>query len=218
MFYQQVTLERGANYNFTGAYKDNRTNNYWCEVYVGGNEPAEGADYAADQGAVLIYGFKSTNWEAGCPSDVFDGTIQDDACTPGSTNGVVTFEGTGDTTVFVGFRMGIWDDGSNGYTFEAWVDNISLMKAGGGGTSIDIPSGEISVYPNPVSSTTSITLNSRINNLEVINLYGQTVYTRTSVNQTSVNLDLSAESEGLYFLRVTDETGKSGMIKIVKTK
>ena len=63
MFFQILNLQRGVTYTFDGAYKDERTNNFWTEVWVGGNEPEVDSDYGADQGAVLVSAFKSKNWK-----------------------------------------------------------------------------------------------------------------------------------------------------------
>lgn len=215
MFYQQVTLERGTTYGFNGAYKDIRTNNFWTEVYVGGNEPAEGSDYGGDQGAVLVSGFKSTNWETECPSDAFDGTFAEDACTPGTTNQVY-FEGEGDTTVYFGFRMGIWDDSGSGYSFEVFIDNISLVA--GAVTSAEAgKTSEPVVYPNPVTDKLHVSSAVALKSLQVINLTGQEVLSYDNIRDHEFSIDLSKESAGIYLVVIRDVDGNLTYKKIFTT-
>ncbi len=214
MFYQVVTLQRGTTYQFNGAYKDIRTNNYWTEVYVGGNEPAEGADYGGDQGAVLVSGFKSTNWESNCPSDAFDGTFVGDACTPGSTNQVF-FEGTGDTTVYFGFRMGIWDDSGAGYSFEVYIDNISLVA--GGPTAIDpVNKNDVSLYPNPFGRVLTIYSQEVLSEVRILSLTGQQVVMMNHIDSKEKQLDLSNLTPGIYLVVVTDRLGNTTFTKATK--
>ncbi|MBN2807223.1 MAG: T9SS type A sorting domain-containing protein [Prolixibacteraceae bacterium] len=214
MFYQQLTLTRGVEYAFNGAYKDKRTNNYWTEVYVGGNEPAEGADYGGDQGAVFVSGFKSTNWEGACPSDEFDGTFAEDACIANTTN-IVFFEGEGDTTVYFGFRMGIWDGDGNNYDFEVWIDNISLM--GSDNTAVKtLSADDIAVYPTQVTDYVNVQIKSNINNIQLVNAAGQKVREFKQIDAKSVRIDMNSLNRGLYHVVVIDENGFKGNAKVVK--
>jgi hypothetical protein len=214
MFYQELTLTRGVEYTFDGAYKDSRTNNYWTEVYVGGNEPAVGADYGTSQGAVFVSGFKSTNWESACPSDQFDGTFQEDACIANTTN-LVFFEGEGDTTVYFGFRMGIWDGDGNNYDFEVWIDNISLM--GPDQTAVkNLSASDISVYPSQVTEFVNVQIKSNIKNIELVNNAGQTVRTFRQIDAKSVRINMNELNRGLYHVVVTDVNGFKGTSKVIK--
>lgn len=216
IFYQQVTLQKGITYTFDGAYKDNRTNNYWTEVYWGGKEPEIGSDYGTDQDAVFVSGFKSTNWETNCTSDVFDGTFQKDACTPGTTNSIL-IEGEGDTTIFFGFRIGIWDDGANGYTFEVLLDNISL-KGPESGSSLRNLTTDVSVFPTPVVNTVTVKAGKIIRDVQVIDLLGKTVFSKDNISSDNVTINLSFLMEGIYYIKITDITGKSFITKTLKIK
>ncbi len=213
MFYQQLTLERGTIYRFDGAYKDVRTNNFWIEVYVGGNEPEVGSDYGADQGAVLVSGFKSMNWESTCPFDEFDGTFQQDACISGISNEVF-FDGVGDTTVYFGFRMGIWDDGGNGYIFEVYVDDISLIS--GNANSIEENQLEMNLYPNPFEDKLTISLDSEIEEIEVLNVLGQSVHKAQMINSSIYQLNMAGSASGIYYVIVRDINGTQASMKTIK--
>jgi len=204
MFYQQVTLERGVAYTFNCAYRDMRTNNYWFEVYVGGTEPAVGSDYTTDQGATFVGGYKSINWEASCPGDEFDGNFLGTACSPNATN-PFSYEGTGDTTVFFGFRMGIYDDQSSNYTFETLVDNVSLVGPISAIRDYS-SSGNIAVYPNPASDQIHIT-GLESGNLRIYDLTGREVM-QFKVTRRNMDVDVSALDKGLYLMQSGDSTAK----------
>lgn len=204
MFYQQVTLECGVPYTFDLAYKDLRTNNYWFECYVGPKEPAEGADYGTADGAIFIGGWKSTNWATECPSDEFDGTFLETACINGGNN-PFTFEGTGDTVVYIGFRLGIYDDAGNGYSFETYVDNVSLT---GPGTAVRnyTDAGKVNVFPNPASGMITVA-NIGSDDLRIFNLAGQEVMQVSTKNKV-MTLDVSGLTKGMYLLKAGDSTAK----------
>jgi hypothetical protein len=204
MFYQEVTLQCGVPYTFNLAYKDARTNNYWFEAYVGDPEPAVGGDYAAGETTLFLGGWKSTNWEAACPADEFDGTFLETACIGGGTN-PFTFEGTGDTTVYIGFRMGIWDGEANGYSFEVYVDNVSLTGPGTSVRNYTDPS-KVNVFPNPASGKVTVT-NIGSDQIRIFNLAGQEVL-QVSVTNKVMNLDVSGLNKGMYLLKSGDSTAK----------
>ena len=214
MFYQLLNLQRGVSYIFDGAYKDVRTNNFWTEVWVGGNEPEEGSDYDAAMGAVLISGFKSTNWEALCPSDEFDGTFLNDACEPNITNQVF-FEGEGDTMVYFGFRSGIWDDQGSGYTFEVYFDNISLTAEGTSSVS-DEHTNHFVIAPNPFHRHIIISSAIQIKEVYIINVVGKLVYHKSDLKSPTLLVDLSDEESGIYFIRLIDAKGNTCIRKSIK--
>ncbi|MBN1416079.1 MAG: T9SS type A sorting domain-containing protein [Bacteroidales bacterium] len=205
MFYQQVTLQGGVSYAFDLAYKDVRTNNYWFEAYAGPNEPAVGSDYGTAQGAIFLGGWKSNNWvPSECLTDEFDGTFLQDACIANGTNPFI-FEGSGDLVVYVGFRMGIYDEGANGYTFEVFVDDVSLKGPGTPLYDHTFP-GRLLVYPNPASGKITVA-NIESKNIQIVNLAGQEVI---QYNVTSRNMDfnVSGLAKGLYLLKSDDSMVK----------
>jgi hypothetical protein len=204
MFYQQVTLHLGVEYTFNLAYKDARTNNYWFEAYIGGLEPEVGSDYAAGTTTLFIGGYKSTNWEANCPADEFDAMFLESACSPNATN-PFTIEGTGDTIMYVGFRMGIYDGDGNGYSFETYVDNVSLT-----GPESAIPNyadpNQVGVFPNPASGSVTVT-NIGSEDIRIFNLAGQEVF-QMKVTHPVMSVDISGLEKGMYLLKSGDSTAK----------
>jgi hypothetical protein len=214
MFYQILNLQRGVTYIFDGAYKDLRTNNYWTEVWVGGNEPQEGSDYDANVGAVRISGFKSKNWEATCLTDTFDGTFLNDACMADATNEVF-FEGEGDTIVYFGFRSGIWDDQGNGYSFEVFFDNISLTPQGGSVIG-DMNTDKFVIAPSPFIDHFTISSGGQIKEVLVLNVVGQPVYRLSDLQSSHIVINLADAEPGIYFISLTDRSGNTFIRKTIK--
>jgi hypothetical protein len=214
MFYQILNLQRGVTYIFDGAYKDLRTNNYWTEVWVGGNEPQEGADYDAAAGAVLVSAFKSKNWEVSCLTDTFDGTFLNDACVAGITNQVF-FEGEGDTMVYFGFRSGIYDDQGNGYTFEVFIDNISLTPEGSSVIG-DMNTDKFVIAPSPFNDHFTISSAGQIKEVLVFNVVGQPVYHQSGLQLSHIVVNLGNVEPGIYFISLTDRSGNTFIRKTIK--
>ncbi|MFT4986824.1 MAG: bacillolysin [Flavobacteriales bacterium] len=70
----------------------------------------------------------------------------------------------------------------------------------------------LKVYPNPTEGILNITASNQIKTLELINIYGQTITTKSG----SSHIDLSGFSQGFYMLNVTDVYGNSSKIKVQK--
>lgn len=204
MFYQQVTLQCGVPYTFDLAYKDVRSEKYWFEAYVGGPEPAVGGDYSAGAGILKIGGWKWSGWETSCSSDEFDDTFIETACIADGIN-PFTLEGTGDTTVYVGFRMGIWDDAGGGLSFEVYVDNVSLMGPESSVRNYTDPE-QVNVFPNPASGKVTVT-NIGSKDIRIFNLAGQEVL-QMNVAHRVMNIDVSGLDKGMYLLKSGDSTAK----------
>ncbi len=72
----------------------------------------------------------------------------------------------------------------------------------------------LSVYPNPVIDFVSITSEENISKLNIYNLRGNLVLT-SEENSTTVKLDLSELSGGIYFSEIFSE-GKKKTLKLIK--
>ncbi len=59
------------------------------------------------------------------------------------------------------------------------------------------------LYPNPAENQFTVTASENISSLRVYNIAGQCVYSSAN-NSTSVNVNVSSWSQGLYLVRVTD--------------
>jgi len=69
----------------------------------------------------------------------------------------------------------------------------------------------LNAYPNPVADILNITYNKNIENLSVINVFGQEVISK-KVNATGIQLDMSTLPAGNYFIKVN----LGGMVKTIK--
>ena len=153
IFYQEVTLTGGAQYEFTGAFRDleGAISNFWCEALYDTAAPPP-----ADFGGTFIIGFNTWN---GTKAGV-DGTFQDDFA-KGTTN-IFTSPGVTDMPIKVYFviDIGVWTGGT-AYSFDVAVDELSLKPVGG----TNIKSNQIVIpskfclhqnYPNPFNPLTTI--------------------------------------------------------------
>lgn len=77
---------------------------------------------------------------------------------------------------------------------------------------LEIPS--IKVFPNPASNTITIELNNSVNTeIELVNTLGQTVLTKTSKNNS--NIDISNLDPGMYLVKIKTEKDEL-LSKIIK--
>lgn len=64
----------------------------------------------------------------------------------------------------------------------------------------------MSIYPNPAKDAVTINLNGKINQLNLLNIQGQLVFSTTLTNiENTYNLPLTDVSKGVYFLQVQTE-------------
>jgi hypothetical protein len=68
----------------------------------------------------------------------------------------------------------------------------------------DLSIGGLVIYPNPVANILNIDATTPISNVEIINVLGQVLVSKSS-NSTISNIDVSALSTGNYFISVTSE-------------
>lgn len=76
------------------------------------------------------------------------------------------------------------------------------------------PEINLGIYPNPVSKELTISYDETIENIKLLNPFGNLIL-NIDVNNTSYIADLSALSTGIYFLIIKTESGKE-MYKILK--
>jgi len=73
----------------------------------------------------------------------------------------------------------------------------------------------MSVYPNPVSSSMTISSDEMISSVEVVNVIGQTVASQ-SVNAKQTTVNTSALNSGVYFVKIQNNAGNTAVSRIVK--
>jgi hypothetical protein len=196
MFYQEVTLKRGTTYQFDMAIKALQAmSNSWFEVYLGDTEPVDGSDYGT--GKIPLGGFKWSGWEAGCvDKDIFDGTLRADGCMPHSQDDIM-IEGEGDTTMYIGFKAGIW---ATAWTVEFVVDNISLIESGTTATP-QFTNKEVALFPNPVRNLLEINSTELYSQARIINVVGNEMLKTTAFQNA---IDVSSLKPGIYFIELKD--------------
>ena len=78
---------------------------------------------------------------------------------------------------------------------------------------------KISIYPNPTSGLVNISSNQPIANIEVFDVTGKLVYNQqNNTKQTNTEIDLSALSNGIYFIHAEAANGKLSNSKVVVSK
>ena len=72
----------------------------------------------------------------------------------------------------------------------------------------------IKLYPNPVVDIVTISSTEMMTNLEVVNILGQIVFSK-SVNENETTIDMSRYSSGSYIVRVLVDD-KVKIFKVIK--
>jgi len=112
------------------------------------------------------------------------------------------------TTMFVTYN-GLT---ANGGAYVAKFGGASTVTTGV--SEINTDDSFVEIYPNPSSGKFTIGLvKGGTVNLEIINLIGEKIYSATVTNQIS-DIDLTAFSKGIYFVRINSE-GKNYTRKII---
>jgi hypothetical protein len=79
---------------------------------------------------------------------------------------------------------------------------------------------EVSIYPNPTTGLVSLDWGGKrvTMQVDIISTVGQKLMHADVVHQSHTSLDLGKLANGIYFIVVTDEQGKSGTARITVTK
>ncbi len=76
---------------------------------------------------------------------------------------------------------------------------------------------DISIAPNPAENSLKIEASTPIDQITIYNELGQLVLSKTlNAAIAKTTLDISAWRQGLYFVRITDESGNSTVKKVIK--
>jgi len=120
MCYQQVTLEPGETYTFSGAFKDitpDSVSNFWCEIGLSKTDPS------VAEGRTVTFFTGMNTWD-GCGAGL-NGTFQDDNCKyTGSFT--VPEDGTAEATYYLVILTGQWNNVAD--HFDVLLDQLSLTK------------------------------------------------------------------------------------------
>lgn len=122
-----------------------------------------------------------------------------------------TFVPTTDGTYYFALVV---NENVTGFPVGIAFDNVSLTDNG----LLSTPGFEtatLKVYPNPVKDILNISNTQNINSVEVFNLLGQKVLTKTTQNATNSQVDLSALAAGSYLVRITADN-VTQTVKVIK--
>ena len=100
-------------------------------------------------------------------------------------------------------------NGSGGVWENWYVDNGVLVEELGSQincTSVGVVQNkfenDIRLFPNPANETLSVTLNSAITNIDIIDVHGKVVIPNSSFNLNEMTIDISSLDYGFYFVHV----------------
>lgn len=84
--------------------------------------------------------------------------------------------------------------------------------------SVSIDAVNISVYPNPMIDYVTVSLDESVTafSWKIIDMRGITLSQGEVLNTNATRLDISSLSNGIYFLKIVDQAGKLGQIKLSK--
>lgn len=205
--YQEITVTRGTRYKISMVVKtamDFEANNHWTEVVIIDSVPAEDGDITAFPNSLAL-----NTWD--CP-DVLsvDGDFRQYNCDAKSElYDIFTIEGTGDTTIVLVLKVG------GGTAYDVLLDNVSIVETTE--SSVQTASNSsLDIFPNPIENELNIRLASQIQEVNLVNLMGQTVKTFNNLSADEVSLDVSGIKAGIYFIVVRDVNGKIDVSKSIK--
>lgn len=95
------------------------------------------------------------------------------------------------------------------------IDRVRSIICGESLSTVSFDNSNFKFYPNPVKDLLTITYETSISKVSVVNLLGQQLMSK-SVNANESQLDLSTLSAGTYLVRITTEDNLEKTIKIVK--
>lgn len=124
--------------------------------------------------------------------------------------GWVALDGDGDQfNWYFGDRQGegamrsqSWD--SNPLTPDNWLITPAVLLGTVGIN--ELPETRVSVFPNPARSSVSVSSNSVIKQIELVNMVGARVFSQ-EMNDVYTSIDVSTFKNGLYFLRMHSVDG-----------
>jgi hypothetical protein len=204
---QELYLEKGVDYVISMQVKTSINlvaESNWVEIVLVPTMPVVDADITAFPNV-----FALNSWDCSEITQV-DGSFASNNCDAKSAlMDEIYYEGTGDTTVVLVLKAG----GNTDYNIL--LDDVSVL---GYPTSIDNSSlnSTLNVFPNPVDNELNVSLANTIQEIEIVNVLGQRIYSAEDVVLKKVSIDFSGQASGIYLVVVTDTEGNKNMFKALK--
>ncbi len=205
---QEITVTRGVTYKISMVVRtslDFAPQSNWVEIVVVPTMPVDDGDITAYPNV-----FALNSWDCAAVLSV-DGNFADNNCDAKSAlNDIINIEGEGDTTVVLVLKTG----GNNEY--NVLLDNVSVMEQEGVSVKNNTTNHGVNVFPTPVQNELNVNMNKAIQNIEIVNVLGQSVYSAKNINVHSLKIDVSDLAAGIYLGTVYDSDGKKSMFKTIK--
>ncbi len=100
---------------------------------------------------------------------------------------------------------------------ESSEQTTFYVRLPGSDVSIDQPVQNVSLYPCPATNVFTVTLNSEIRSLSVVNMMGQVVYAQDGIHSNQVSVDTRSYAAGLYLVNIFTDNGRvTKRLSIVK--
>jgi PKD repeat protein len=113
----QAVTQEGGIYQFDMDITTNGIDELWFELWVGPQEPVDGAEYNEDNGATRVLSFNS--WDCGATNKVYSGPMAEASCH--DLDGTMEL---GEGTYYVVIRSGGFTFGEGGVI----IDNVKMVK------------------------------------------------------------------------------------------
>lgn len=204
---QEITVTKGVEYMISMAVmtlNDFVPESNWVEIVLVDEMPTVDADITSHPNV-----FALNSWDCSDVTQV-NGSFADFNCDAKSpVNDIIYYEGTGDTTVVLVLKTG----GNNEYS--VLLDNVSVY---GEASAVQFNSSNpaLNVFPNPVGDELNIRLDNSIEEVELFNLTGQSVYSMKNIGLQNVKIEVSTLASGIYLGVVRDSNGNTSMFKSLK--
>ncbi|SDJ15132.1 Ig-like domain-containing protein [Flavobacterium noncentrifugens] len=194
----------------------------WYNSATGGTALATGNSFSPNITATTIYYVEAANGSCVSPRIAVAATINAVAAPTGTQNQTFCGQETVGLIVVNGENVVWYDAPVNGnvvpnntpivsgttYYASQTVDCESQSRLAvtmTSGNCLDVKGFDkdaLKVYPNPVSDILNISYTQPIENIEVVNMLGQMVYSKT-VHATDSKIDMSRYSAGTYLVRIS---------------
>ncbi len=96
-----------------------------------------------------------------------------------------------------------------------WDERKICPRNEGDVTKINSVNSSMSVRPNPVTTSLTITSDEMMSNVKIVNVIGQTVVAK-NVNAKQTTVNTASLTNGVYFVRIQDNAGNTAVTKILK--